>query len=175
MNDPFQGSDKKVLTLSKNRSFHVLNINAKKITPLFKHIEENESKSLAVVNGQIQDKTFPIVCDSGSNKSCMPIECYNELTGLEIDRTNTHNLSGIATDKKSIGMVYDVPITLAPGCTIIENFSINEGHKHRELILSRTCLKRYNYDLLESRKHLAITCDDKDFFIPIVDIVREKK
>ena len=127
------------------------------------------------MNGQIQDKTFPIMCDSGSNKSCMPNECYNELTGLKIDRTNTYNLSGIATDKKSIGMVYDVPITLAPGCTIVENFVIIENHPRRELILSRTCLKRFNYDLLESRKHLAITCDDKDFFIPIVDIVREKK
>lgn len=105
----------------------------------------------------------------------MPIECYNELTGLEIDKTNIHNLSGFATEKKSVGMIYNISITLAPGCTIVEDFIIIEGHLHKELILSRTCLKRYNYDLLESRKHLAITCDDKDFFIPIVNIIREKK
>jgi Aspartyl protease len=129
-------------------------------------VRNNESKSLAVINGQIQNKSFSIVCDSGSNVSVMPIECANEI-GLEIDTKKIHNLSGFATDKKSIGVVYNVSITLAPECTIIEDFVIIEGHPNRELILSRTCLKRYNYDLLESREHLAITCDSKHYFIPM--------
>jgi hypothetical protein len=135
-------------------------------------IRHNESKNLAIVNGQIQDIDFSIVCDSGSNKSGMPIECCNEL-GLNIDTEKNHKLSGFATEKKSVGMVYDVPITLAPGCTIVEDFVVIEGHSHRELILSRTCLKRYNYDLLESREHMAITCNGKHYFIPIISMNRD--
>ena len=65
-------------------------------------------------------------------------------------------------------MVHNVSISLAPECTIVEDFVVTEGHPNRELILSRTCLKRYNYDLLESRDHVALTCNDKNFFIPIV-------
>ena len=130
-------------------------------------VRDNESKSLATVNGQINDISFPIVCDSGSNISGMPIECCNEL-GMEIDTSKIHNLSGYATNKKTVGMVHNVSISLAPECTIVEDFVVTEDHPNRELILSRTCLRRYNYDLLESRDHVALTCNDKNFFIPIV-------
>jgi hypothetical protein len=99
----------------------------------------------------------------------MPIECCNEL-GLNIDTEKNHKLSGFATEKKSVGMVYNVTITLGPECTIVEDFVVIEGHPHRELILSRTCLKRYNYDLLESREHMAITCNGKHYFIPIISM-----
>jgi hypothetical protein len=96
---------------------------------------------------------------------------------MEIDTQKNYNLSGVATEKKSVGIVHDISITLAPDCIITEDFVVIEGHPHRELILSRTCLKRYNYDLLESRKHMAITCDssnrsggtdEKNYFIPLV-------
>ncbi|GBC28781.2 hypothetical protein GLOIN_2v1781358 [Rhizophagus irregularis DAOM 181602=DAOM 197198] len=40
--------------------------------------------------------------------------------------------------------------------------------RNREVGLSRTCLKRYNYDVHESREHIAFTCDGKNVFIPIV-------
>lgn len=141
-----------------------------------KNIDNKSDKSLAIVNGQIKDKSFPIVCDSGSNISIIPIECCNELE-MEIDTQKNYNLSGVATEKKSVGIVHDISITLAPDCIITEDFVVIEGHPHRELILSRTCLKRYNYDLLESRKHMAITCDsknrsggtdEKNYFIPLV-------
>ncbi|CAJ0867083.1 21837_t:CDS:2, partial [Entrophospora sp. SA101] len=43
------------------------------------------------------------------------------------------------------------------------------------LILNRPRLREYNYDLLESRKHMAITCNGKDFFIPIIPARDEHK
>ena len=50
----------------------------------------------------------------------------------------------------------------------MDDFAVVGGYPHREIIISRPCLRHYNYDLHESRKHMAITCDGKDFFIPIV-------
>lgn len=136
-------------------------------------VYDNDSKSLATVNGEIKDIIFPIICDSGSNISVMPIECAEELK-LEINTEKNYALSGVATEKETIGIVHSVHITLAPDCTIIEDFVVVKGHYYRELVLSRTCLKRYNYDLLESRGHMAITCDEKNYFIPFISINREK-
>ena len=125
------------------------------------------NKSLAIVLGQIKDISIPVLCDSCSNVSIMPVEIAKELQENIIEKSN--KLSGIATEKNSVGIVKDIAITLAPGCTITEDFVIVEGHEHRELILSRTALKRYNYDLLESREHLVLTVNEKNYFIPIIE------
>ena len=68
-------------------------------------------------------------------------------------------------------------MVLAPGCAIKTDFAIIIDYPIREIILGRPTLKhRYNYDLFESREHVAITCNGKNFFIPIVpDINRQVK
>src|SRR5436305_517526 len=49
-------------------------------------------------------------------------------------------------------------------------------YSHQEMGLSRPCLRRYNYDVLESREHIPLTCNGKNFFIPIVpDKIRNKE
>lgn len=126
-----------------------------------------KQKDLATINGKINGVTFLIVCDSGANISIIPLEICNNL-GLKIDTKKIRKLTGCATEKKSIGMVYNISIELIPGCTIVEDFVVIENYPKQELILSRTCLKRYNYDLLESRRHMAITCNEKNYFIPII-------
>jgi len=99
-------------------------------------------------------------------------EVIREELDLELDTSKITNLSGASTDTKSLGTVKNVKIALAPGCVITEDFAVIEDYPSRQLILSRTCLRSYNYDLLESRKHVAITCDGKDFFIPMIPEAR---
>ncbi|GET54503.1 hypothetical protein GLOIN_2v1781358 [Rhizophagus irregularis DAOM 181602=DAOM 197198] len=65
-------------------------------------------------------------------------------------------------------MVKGVTIKLTPDYAITEDLAVLSGYKHREIGLSRMCLKRYNYDVHESREHIAFTCDGKNVFIPIV-------
>ena len=132
-------------------------------------IRLDSEKDLAMVEGVVEGKlTLPILADSGANKSVIPEEICKEL-GLIIDTSKVSYLYGASTDTKSLGTARNVKIALAPGCVITEDFAVIANHPYRELILSRTCLlKRYNYDLFESRKHMAITCDGVDFFIPII-------
>ena len=61
----------------------------------------------------------------------------------EIDKSIKHDLSGIATvPVESIGVVHNLPITLAPGFTIYEDFIVVKYSKPM-LILSNPLLKKY--------------------------------
>jgi hypothetical protein len=133
------------------------------------------AKDLATVEGKIGNLLLSVVVDSASNKDIMPKFIADEL-GLKIDTSVTHNICGIPGENKSVGIA-SASIVLAPECIIKTNFTIMDNYPIREVILSRTTLKnRYNYDLHESRDHMAITCNEKNFFIPIVpDRNRQKK
>jgi hypothetical protein len=66
-----------------------------------------------------------------------------ERVGYGIDKSIKHDLSGIATlPIVSVGVVYDLPITLAPGCTIYEDFLVVKYSKPM-LIFSNSLLKKY--------------------------------
>ena len=81
--------------------------------------------------------------DSGAEP---PIITENivERVGAKIDKSETHDLSGIATvPVESIGVVRNLPVTLAPGCTIHEDFIVVKYHKSI-LIFSNQFLKKYN-------------------------------
>ena len=138
-------------------------------------IRVDSKKDLATIEGVVEDKlTLPILADSGANKSVIPEEICKEL-GLIIDTSKVSYLFGASTDTKSLGTARNVKIALAPGCVITEDFAVIANYPYRELILCRTCLRKYNYDLLESRKHMAITCDGVDFFIPIIPSKNDHK
>ncbi|CAJ0842726.1 11873_t:CDS:2, partial [Entrophospora sp. SA101] len=135
----------------------------------------DNKKDLASVEGVVEGKLkLPILIDSCCNKSVMPEEIYKEL-GLILDTNKICKLSGASTNTKSLGTVKNVKITLAPGCTITDDFAVIANYPYHELILNRPRLREYNYDLLESRKHMAITCNGKDFFIPIIPSKNEYK
>ncbi|CAJ0844354.1 14636_t:CDS:2 [Entrophospora sp. SA101] len=135
----------------------------------------DNKKDLASVEGVVEGKLkLPILIDSCCNKSVMPEEIYKEL-GLILDTNKICKLSGASTNIKSLGTVKNVKITLAPGCTITDDFAVIANYPYHELILNRPRLREYNYDLLESRKHMAITCNGKDFFIPIIPARDEHK
>ena len=133
-----------------------------------------EIRDLATVDGKINDHPVSVVLDSASNKDLMPRIIANEL-GLKGNMDVSYIIRG-ATGEKKYSESVNATISLAPDCNIETNFIIADDYTVPEIILGRSTLKRYNYDLFESKDHASITCDGKNFFIPIVpDKNRQKK
>ncbi|GET52872.1 hypothetical protein GLOIN_2v1790588 [Rhizophagus irregularis DAOM 181602=DAOM 197198] len=103
------------------------------------------TKDLLALDGKVNVIAIQCLADTCANASFIQREAAEEL-GLDIDKSITHNISGAPGSGRTFGM-------------------------HREIGLSRTCLKRYNYDVHESREHIALTCNEKNVFIPIVSDV----
>jgi hypothetical protein len=129
-------------------------------------IRLKNSKDLLALEGVVNGKMIQILADSCANASFIPQIVCNDL-GMKIDTSKVHKLSGASGEKKTLGTIKNVSIELTPGCIIKEDLVVID-YPYREIGLSRACLKRYNYDIHESRNHIALTCDEKDFFIPIV-------
>ncbi|CAB4420173.1 unnamed protein product [Rhizophagus irregularis] len=125
------------------------------------------TKDLLALGGEVNGIAIQCLADTCANASFIQREAAEEL-GLDIDKSITHNISGALGTGRTFGMVKDVLIKLTPECVITEDLAVLDGYKYREIGLSRTCLKRYNYDVHESREHVALTCGGKNVFIPIV-------
>src|ERR1043166_4468027 len=90
-----------------------------------------------------------------------------ERVGYEIDKSIKHDLSGIATvPVESIGVVHNLPITLAPGFTIYEDFIVVKYSKPM-LILSNPLLKKYKCAIDWDKDELKISHNGKDLIIPV--------
>ena len=95
-----------------------------------------------VIPGTVVDPSanFPIMTDDISTRS-----------KLEIDTKEKHDLRNITTTPtESLGIVRNVLVNFAPGCTIYANFAVVKYPKPM-LILSNILLDKYNYDLLASK------------------------
>ena len=104
--------------------------------------------------------------DPGANFPIMSEDIAKRLK-LVIDTKEKHDLRGIATiPTESLGIVRNVPITFARGCTICSDFAVVKYPKPM-LILPNTLLDKYDYDLLASKRELKLVCNGKEFFIPI--------
>ncbi|CAB4442473.1 unnamed protein product [Rhizophagus irregularis] len=125
------------------------------------------TKDLLALGGEVNGIAIQCLADTCANASFIQRAAAEEL-GLVIDKSITHNISGAPGTGRTYGMVKGVLIKLTPECVIIEDLTVLDEYKHREIGLSRTCLKRYNYDVHESREHVALTCGGKNVFIPIV-------
>ena len=78
-------------------------------------------------------------------------EDISKRSKLEIDTKEKHDLRGIATTPTELlGIVRNVPVNFAPGCTIYADFAVVKYPKPM-LILPNTLLDKYNYDLLASK------------------------
>ncbi|GBC51280.2 hypothetical protein GLOIN_2v1790588 [Rhizophagus irregularis DAOM 181602=DAOM 197198] len=128
------------------------------------------TKDFLALDGKVNGIAIQCLADTCANASFIQREAAEEL-GLDIDKSITHNISGAPGSGRTFGMVKGVSIKLTPDCVITENLAVLSDYKHREIGLSRTCLKRYNYDVHESREHIALTCNEKNVFIPIVSDV----
>ncbi|GET64395.1 hypothetical protein GLOIN_2v1790588 [Rhizophagus irregularis DAOM 181602=DAOM 197198] len=132
-------------------------------------------KDLLALNGEVNGIAIQCLADTCANASFIQREAAEEL-GLDIDKSITYNISGAPGTGRTFGMVKGVLIKLTPDYAITEDLAVLDGYKHREIGLSQTCLKRYNYNVHESREHVALTCDGKNVFIPIVpDVNRGDK
>ncbi|GET53381.1 hypothetical protein GLOIN_2v1790588 [Rhizophagus irregularis DAOM 181602=DAOM 197198] len=125
------------------------------------------TKDLLALDGEVNGIAIQCLADTCANASFIQREAAEEL-GLDIDKSITYNISGASGTGRTFGMVKGVTIKLTPDYAITEDLAVLSGYKHREIGLSRTCLKCYNYDVHESREHIAFTCDGKNVFIPIV-------
>ncbi|GBC07427.1 hypothetical protein RclHR1_07460003 [Rhizophagus clarus] len=125
------------------------------------------SKDLLAINVNVNGIDIQCLADSCANVSFIQEEAVSELK-LKADKSIKHNITGATGPSETLGIVKNVLIELLPGCIIKEDLVVLKGYKHREINLSRVCLKRYNYDVHESRKHIALTCNDKNYFIPII-------
>ncbi|GBC43410.2 hypothetical protein GLOIN_2v1773489 [Rhizophagus irregularis DAOM 181602=DAOM 197198] len=106
------------------------------------------------------------IVDPGANFLIMTDD-ISKRSKLEIDTKEKHDLRGIATTPtESLGIVRNVPVNFAPGCTIYADFAVVKYPKPM-LILPNTLLDKYNYDLLASKRELRLECNGKEFFIPI--------
>ncbi|CAG8583322.1 20711_t:CDS:2 [Cetraspora pellucida] len=108
-------------------------------------IKKKEPKtSVATVKCKIKClKISAMTVDSGTKP---PIITENIVicVGAKIDKSETHDLSGIATvPVESVGVVHKLPITLASGCTIHEDFIVVKYQKPM-LIIFNQLLKKYN-------------------------------
>ncbi|GBB92508.1 hypothetical protein RclHR1_20170008 [Rhizophagus clarus] len=129
------------------------------------------SKDLLAINGNINGIDIQCLADSCANVSFIQEEACHELK-LKADKSIKHSITGASGDSETLGIVKNVSIDLSSpqsgSCIIKEDLVVLKGYKHREIGLSRACLRRYNYDIHESRKHIALTCNNKDYFVPII-------
>ncbi|GBC36910.2 hypothetical protein GLOIN_2v1773489 [Rhizophagus irregularis DAOM 181602=DAOM 197198] len=90
-----------------------------------------------------------------------------ERVGYGIDKSIKHDLSGIATvPVESIGVVHNLPITLAPGFTIYEDFIVVKYSKPM-LIFLNPLLKKYKCAIDWDKDELKISHNGKDLIIPV--------
>ena len=123
--------------------------------------------SVVTVKCKIRCLKIPaITIDFGAE---LPIITENivERVGAKIDKSETHNLSGIATIPiESVGVVHNLPITLAPSFTINEDFVVVR-YKKPILIFSNQLLKKYRCALDWDTNELKVPLNGKDYIIPV--------
>jgi gag-polyprotein putative aspartyl protease len=131
-------------------------------------VEENqESKDLATVKGKINGHEVSVVLDSASNKDLMPRSIADKFGLQRNSEARVINIRGV-TGKDKFSESTVATVFLTPECKIKMTFVIADDYPIPEIILGRTTLKRYNYDLFESKDHASISYNGKNFFIPIV-------
>jgi hypothetical protein len=106
------------------------------------------AKDLLALGGKVNGIGVQCLADTCANASFIQKDLAVEL-GLDIDESKKYDVAG-AGPSRTFGMVKGIMIELAPDCVITENLAVLGEYKHREIGLSRACLKRYNYDIHES-------------------------
>ena len=131
-------------------------------------VQKKEPKtSVATVKCKIRRLKIPaMTLDSGAEP---PIITKNIIDRIKekIDKSEKYDLSDVATVPiESIGIVRNLPITLAPGCTIHEDFVVVDYHK-LTLIFSNQLLKKYGCAVDWNTNELKIHLNEKDYIIPV--------
>ncbi|GBC02048.1 hypothetical protein RclHR1_44220001, partial [Rhizophagus clarus] len=103
------------------------------------------SKDLLAINGNVNGVNIQCLADSCANVSFIQEEACHELK-LKADKSIKHSITGASGDSEMLGIVKNVSIELSPpqsgSCIIKEDLVVLKGYKHREIGLSRACLRR---------------------------------
>ncbi|GBB94575.1 hypothetical protein RclHR1_23830006 [Rhizophagus clarus] len=131
-------------------------------------VKKKELKtSVATVECKIKCLKIPaMTLDSGTKPLIISKNIVVRIKA-KIDESEKHDLSGIATVPiESIGIVRNLPITLAPRCIIHEDFVVVDYHKPT-LIFSNQLLKKYKCAMDWDTNELKISLNGKDYLIPV--------
>ena len=129
-------------------------------------VKKKELKtSVATIKCKIRRLKIPVM--TLDSKAEPPIITKNiiDRTKDKIDKSEKYDLSDVATVLiESIGIVRNLPITLAPGLTIHEDFIVVDYHKPM-LIFSNQLLKKYKCAMNWNTNELKISLNGKDYII----------
>jgi hypothetical protein len=131
-------------------------------------VRKKEPKtSVATVKCKIKRlKISAMTLDSGAEPPIITKNIVDRIKAI-IDKSEKYDLSGVATVPiESIGVVRNLPITLAPRCTIYEDFVVVNYHK-LTLIFSNQLLKKYRCAVDWDTNELKIPLNGKDYIIPV--------
>jgi predicted secreted protein len=129
--------------------------------------KKEPTTSIATVKCKIKRLKVPAMALDSCAELPITTPDIVERVGYEIDTSIKHDLSGIATRPiESIGVVHNLPITLAPGCTIYEDFVVVRYSKPM-LIFSNSLLKKYGCAIDWNKDELKFHHNRKDFIIPV--------
>ena len=129
--------------------------------------KKEPTTSIATVKCKIKRLKIPAMALDSCAELPIVTPDIVERVGYGIDKSIKHDLSGIATlPIVSVGVVHDLPITLAPGCTIYEDFLVVKYSKPM-LIFSNSLLKKYRCAIDWDKDELKLHHNGKDFTIPV--------
>src|SRR4051812_42491711 len=107
-----------------------------------------------------------MVLDSGSEIAIITEDIVLRI-GVNVDKSIKYDLNGIATVAvEFIGVVHNLPITLAPGFTIYKDFIVVKYTKPM-LIFSNPLLKKYKCAIDWDKEELKIPHNGKDLIFPV--------
>ncbi|GES84432.1 hypothetical protein GLOIN_2v1848417 [Rhizophagus clarus] len=117
--------------------------------------------SVATVKCKIKHLKIPAMTLNSRAEPLIITENIVERIGAKIDKSEIHDLEGISTvPVESIGVVRNLPITLASRLTIIEDFIVMRYRKPT-LIFSNKLLKKYGCAVDWSTEELKIPFNEK--------------
>ncbi|GBB91976.1 hypothetical protein RclHR1_19460008 [Rhizophagus clarus] len=131
-------------------------------------VQKKELKtSVVTVECKIKRLKIPVMTLDSRVKPPIITKNIVDRVKAKIDKSEKHDLSGIATVPiESIGVACNLPITLASGLTIHEDFIVVDYHKPM-LIFSNQLLKKYKCAMDWDTNELKIFLNGKDYIIPV--------
>jgi hypothetical protein len=129
--------------------------------------KKNPKTSIASVKCKIKCLKIPAMALDSAAEILIVTEDIVKHVKAKIDKSIKHNLSSIATAlTETIGIMHDLPITLAPDCTIHEDFVVVKYPKSM-LIFANPLLKKYRCTIDWDKNELKIPYNGKDLIITV--------
>jgi hypothetical protein len=132
-----------ILTYQKKDSVEAQSAISNEILRWINPIEINfirlkSPNDVAMIKCKIGSMTIPYaMVDTGSNTSIITENIARQL-GFEIDKSNVPKITGVASEAKAIGSIYNLPITIGYGedaITIPDEFAVVKDEKNKPLVL----------------------------------------